>query len=70
MWDNQVASQAAVGSQCYATDPRVVGRQMIGMVPMRRDGSPVEVAAVVEFLLGDESSYLTGVNIEVSGGST
>jgi NAD(P)-dependent dehydrogenase (short-subunit alcohol dehydrogenase family) len=54
----------------YASDPRVVERQMIGMVPMRRYGSPAEVAAVVAFLLSDESSYLTGVNIEISGGST
>ena len=42
---------------------------MIEMVPMRRHGSPAEVADVVCYLLGARSSYLTGIVIEVSGGS-
>jgi NAD(P)-dependent dehydrogenase (short-subunit alcohol dehydrogenase family) len=69
MWDNQVASQAEAGSQYYATDPETVAAQMIGMVPMRRYGSADEVATVVAFLLSDDASYVTGVNVEVSGGS-
>jgi NAD(P)-dependent dehydrogenase (short-subunit alcohol dehydrogenase family) len=69
MWDTQVARQAAAGSQYYAPDPDMVAEQMIGMVPMRRYGSTLEVANVVAFLLSDDASYLTGVNIEVSGGS-
>jgi NAD(P)-dependent dehydrogenase (short-subunit alcohol dehydrogenase family) len=69
MWDNQVASQAAVGSQYYATDPEEVARQMIEMVPLRRYGSPEEVADVITWLAGPRSSYVTGQNIEISGGS-
>jgi NAD(P)-dependent dehydrogenase (short-subunit alcohol dehydrogenase family) len=69
MWDNQVASQAAAGSQYYSHDPRVVAEQMIGMVPLRRYGSTAEVAQVVAFLLSDEASYVTGVNIEIAGGA-
>jgi NAD(P)-dependent dehydrogenase (short-subunit alcohol dehydrogenase family) len=69
MWDTQVARQAAAGSQYYATDPDEVAAQMIGMVPMRRYGSVDEVATVVAFLLSDDASYVTGVNVEVSGGS-
>jgi 2-dehydro-3-deoxy-L-rhamnonate dehydrogenase (NAD+) len=69
MWDTQVAAQAAAGSRYYATDPAVVAEEMIGMVPMRRLGSPDEVARVVAFLLSDEASYLTGVNIEIAGAS-
>ena len=70
MWETQVALQAAAGSQYYATDPDAVAEQMIGMVPLRRYGSVLEVANVVSFLLSDDASYVTGVNLEVSGGST
>jgi NAD(P)-dependent dehydrogenase (short-subunit alcohol dehydrogenase family) len=70
MWDNQVAQQAAAGSQYYAADPELVAAQMIGMVPLRRYGSVQEVASVVAFLLSEDASYMTGVNLEVSGGSS
>jgi NAD(P)-dependent dehydrogenase (short-subunit alcohol dehydrogenase family) len=69
MWDTQVARQAAAGSQYYAAEPSEVAAQMVGMVPMRRYGSVHEVATVVAFLLSDDASYVTGVNVEVSGGA-
>ena len=69
MWDAQVAGQAAVGSQYYDADPEVAAQQIIEAVPMRRHGSPAEVADVICYLVGDRSSYVTGVNVEVSGGS-
>ena len=63
-------SQAEAGSQYYATDPDAVAEQMIGMVPLRRYGSaPTRSRRVVAFLLSDDASYVTGVNVEVSGGS-
>ncbi len=68
MWDRQVEQQAAVGSQYYATDPRTVADQMISRVPLRRYGSLSEISGVVDFLLSDEASYLTGVNVPISGG--
>jgi NAD(P)-dependent dehydrogenase (short-subunit alcohol dehydrogenase family) len=70
MWETQVARQAAAGSQYYATDPEAVAAQMIELVPMRRYGSVHEVANVVAFLLSDDASYVNGVNLEVSGGSS
>jgi NAD(P)-dependent dehydrogenase (short-subunit alcohol dehydrogenase family) len=69
MWDNQVARQAAAGSQYYAGDPETVARQMIDMIPLRRCGTPSEVADVIGFLAGDRSSYLTGINVEIAGGA-
>jgi len=69
MWEAQVAAQAAADSPYYANHPDEVARQMISMVPLRRYGTTTEVAHVVAFLLSDEASYLTGLNIEISGGS-
>jgi NAD(P)-dependent dehydrogenase (short-subunit alcohol dehydrogenase family) len=69
MWETQVARQAEAGSQYFAGDPETVASQMIAMVPLHRYGTPKEVAAAVAFLLSDEASYVTGVNLEVSGGS-
>ncbi len=69
MWTNQVAEQARVPSPYYGDDPDTVAAEMIGQVPLRRYGTLDEVATVVRFLLSDDASYLTGVNIEISGGA-
>jgi NAD(P)-dependent dehydrogenase (short-subunit alcohol dehydrogenase family) len=69
MWDNQVAQQAAAGSQYYAPEPEEVARQMIDAIPLRRYGTPAEVADVIAFLAGERSSYVTGINIEIAGGA-
>ncbi|MGH8743313.1 MAG: SDR family oxidoreductase [Burkholderiales bacterium] len=37
-------------------------------VPMKRGGTPVEVAQAILWLLSDEASYTTGVFIDVTGG--
>lgn len=40
----------------------------IEMVPLKRMGTPEEVAEVVNFLLSDSASYITGQTINVNGG--
>ena len=44
--------------------------ELEGRVPLRRIGQPAEVAGAVRYLLGDESSYVTGTNLVVDGGWT
>lgn len=41
---------------------------MLGAIPLARLGQPEEIAKVVKFLSGDESSYVTGETIHVNGG--
>lgn len=68
MWDRQVAQQAGAASRYYSTEPAEVAAQMLGAVPLGRLGSPGEVASAVAYLLSDDASYVTGVNLEVAGG--
>ncbi len=70
MWENQVRSQAAVASIYYADTEVEVAGEMIGQVPLRRYGTLDEVAASACFLLSDDASYLTGINIEIAGGAS
>ncbi|GLT11328.1 short-chain alcohol dehydrogenase [Sulfitobacter porphyrae] len=42
--------------------------KIIATLPMRRLGQPMEVADAIFFLCSDQSSYVTGVEIEVNGG--
>lgn len=69
MWDRQVELQAAADSPHFADTPEEVAAQMLASVPLGRYGSLQEVASVVAFLCSDEASYLTGTNIEISGGA-
>lgn len=41
---------------------------ILSQVPLNRLGEPEEIAAVVDFLVGDGGAYVTGENIHVNGG--
>ena len=43
-------------------------RKVLSDIPLGRLGTPEEVASVVVFLASDESSYITGITIDVNGG--
>ncbi|UIJ39567.1 SDR family oxidoreductase (plasmid) [Desulfobaculum bizertense] len=50
----------------HGRDPQIYAER----IPMKRVGTPEEVAKVAVFLASDEASYLTGVVIPVDGGAS
>ncbi|XP_076005948.1 (3R)-3-hydroxyacyl-CoA dehydrogenase [Genypterus blacodes] len=48
--------------------PDKVINKMMSLVPLGRMGQPAEVADVCAFLASDESRYITGESIQVTGG--
>ncbi|XP_004846893.2 estradiol 17-beta-dehydrogenase 8 [Heterocephalus glaber] len=48
--------------------PQAVKDKVIGMIPMGHMGSPEDVADVVAFLASEDSGYITGASVEVTGG--
>ncbi|BBZ74855.1 2-hydroxycyclohexane-1-carbonyl-CoA dehydrogenase [Mycolicibacterium anyangense] len=47
-----------------------VVEQGTAMIPLGRPGDPAEVAAMVAFLAGDDSGFVTGQTIYVNGGAS
>lgn len=68
MWSRQIELQAGANSIYYDPDPNIVKEQMINSTPLKRYGSIDEVIGSVLFLLSDDASYLTGVDIQITGG--
>ncbi|MDH7513489.1 MAG: 3-oxoacyl-[acyl-carrier-protein] reductase [Clostridiales bacterium] len=48
--------------------PEDVKKAFLEIIPMKRMGTPADVAQAVKFLLSDQASYITGQVIHVNGG--
>ena len=48
--------------------PGELMQEWVDSVPMKRVGTPEDVAGLVTFLASDDASYITGQTINVSGG--
>lgn len=46
-----------------------VREHVANITPLKREGTSEEIARVVGFLAGDESSFVTGTNIDANGGT-
>ena len=45
-----------------------IKKMFVDIIPMKRFGTPEEVAHVVKFLISDEAAYITGQVISINGG--
>jgi 3alpha(or 20beta)-hydroxysteroid dehydrogenase len=59
-----------IATAMTADVPATVADALIRSVPLARAATPKDVAATVQFLLSEESSYLSGLEIPVDGGQT
>jgi NAD(P)-dependent dehydrogenase (short-subunit alcohol dehydrogenase family) len=45
-------------------------KHLLDITPLGREGNADEIASAVEFLCSNESSYITGTDLLVDGGTT
>ncbi len=57
-----------IGTEMAMAIPEDVLSKMVSAIPLGRMGQPSEVADLVAFLLGPQSSYITGEVIVIGGG--
>lgn len=66
---NCVAPGLTDTEMAHQANPGAVER-LVASTPMQRMAAPEEIAAVVKFLLGDDSSFVTGQTVVACGGRT
>jgi 3-oxoacyl-[acyl-carrier protein] reductase len=70
--DNIIASCVAPGfieTEMARAELDAHREEILNQIPLRRVGTPAEVAAVILFLASPMADYLNGVTIDINGGS-
>jgi 3-oxoacyl-[acyl-carrier protein] reductase len=65
---NCIAPSSILTEAVEARMPEPVKREVAAMHPLRRLGTPEDVANTALFLVSDASSYLSGLTVDVAGG--
>jgi NAD(P)-dependent dehydrogenase (short-subunit alcohol dehydrogenase family) len=65
-----VVSPGAIESRMVKGTPMPAVEHLLKNTPLREFGKPADVAATVNFLIGDGGRYITGQTIQVDGGMT
>ncbi|MGA2192204.1 MAG: 3-oxoacyl-ACP reductase FabG [Nitrospirota bacterium] len=63
-------SPGVIRTELVESLPEKVKAELLGMIPLKRFGTPEEVAGAVLFLVSGEAEYITGQVISVDGGIT
>lgn len=66
---NRVRSLDESTAKRSGRSPEDVRRERESQIPMRRYGSPEELAYLATFLASEKASYITGTSIQVDGGA-
>lgn len=64
-----VISPGPIDTGVFVGVPKEVKEQFVGLVPMGRIGQPREIAAAALFLASNDSSFVTGIELFVDGGT-
>jgi NAD(P)-dependent dehydrogenase (short-subunit alcohol dehydrogenase family) len=64
-----VISPGTIDTGIFVGVPKEVKDQFVSLIPMGRIGQPDEIAAAALFLASDDSSFVTGIELFVDGGT-
>ncbi len=64
-----VLSPGPIDTAVFIGVPKEVKDQFVSLIPMGRIGEPEEIATVALFLASDDSSFVTGIELFVDGGT-
>ena len=64
-----VLSPGSIDTDVFLGVPQAVRDQFVALIPMGRIGEPDEIATAALFLASDDSSFVTGIELFVDGGT-
>ena len=64
-----VLSPGSIDTGIFVGVPKEIKDQFVSLIPMGRIGQPHEIATAALFLASDDSSFVTGIELFIDGGT-